>query len=192
MAGSEPHAPRHGQLCGGVVSVTYPADVPTPRSSQVRGWRITGDASARPGRPTPRPAQTIADPARPRDVVNHALAKRRVLSALRASGPFVPGIDGVRLEHLEADPYLMRAARHHGLITEAPCPVCARGVLRHVMYVYGDDLGEFAGRVRTPDELTTMAYEYGQFDVYVVEVCLECSWNHLHLTYRLGDGRAFP
>lgn len=181
-----------GERAGKPVEVTYPADVPSPRSSQVRGWRITGDPATRPGRPTPRPAQAVADPTRPRDVVDHALAKRRVLTTLRAGGVFVPGIDGMRTEHLEADPYLLRAARHHGQPTEIPCPVCSRGPLRYVTYVYGDELGEFAGRVRTQPELSEMAYEYGQFDVYVVEVCGDCSWNHLHLSYRLGDGRAFP
>jgi hypothetical protein len=33
-----------------------------------------------------------------------------------------------------------------------------------------------------------MAYEYGQFRVYVVEVCADCGWNHLTLSYILGDG----
>ena len=33
-----------------------------------------------------------------------------------------------------------------------------------------------------------MAYEHGQFRVYVVEVCTGCGWNHLTLSYVLGDG----
>jgi hypothetical protein len=33
-----------------------------------------------------------------------------------------------------------------------------------------------------------MAREHGEFRVYVVEVCQECSWNHLTLSYVLGDG----
>jgi hypothetical protein len=34
-----------------------------------------------------------------------------------------------------------------------------------------------------------MEQEFGEFSVYVVEVCRECSWNHLCATYLLGDGR---
>jgi hypothetical protein len=36
--------------------------------------------------------------------------------------------------------------------------------------------------------LPEMAREYGHFRVYIVEVCQKCSWNHLHLSYILGDG----
>ena len=34
-----------------------------------------------------------------------------------------------------------------------------------------------------------MAYEYGEFRVYVVEVCTTCHWNHLVTSYMLGDGQ---
>ena len=37
-------------------------------------------------------------------------------------------------------------------------------------------------------QLETMAREHGEFTVYVVEVCQGCSWNHLALSYVLGDG----
>ena len=33
-----------------------------------------------------------------------------------------------------------------------------------------------------------MAREHGEFTVYVVEVCQGCAWNHLTLSYVLGDG----
>ena len=33
-----------------------------------------------------------------------------------------------------------------------------------------------------------MQSEFGEFRVYVVEVCLECGWNHLSSSYLLGDG----
>jgi hypothetical protein len=33
-----------------------------------------------------------------------------------------------------------------------------------------------------------MEREYGEFSVYVVEVCRGCSWNHLCSTFILGDG----
>jgi hypothetical protein len=132
-----------------------------------------------------RPAQPVAEPARPREVIDHSLAKRRVLEAMRAGGPFMGDLFE---EYLQADTYLLRAAKHHGEATERPCPVCDKGPLRHVTYVFGDDLGEYTGRVKSSREVADMAFEYGEFRVYVVEVCSDCGWNHLHLSYALGDG----
>ena len=66
-------------------------------------------------------------------------------------------------------------------------------------YVYGDELGQYSGRVKTECELAEMAREHGEFRVYVVEVCAGpsagtlgsgggCGWNHLVQSYVLGDG----
>jgi hypothetical protein len=33
-----------------------------------------------------------------------------------------------------------------------------------------------------------MAREFGEFKVVVVEVCPACGWNHMILSYLLGDG----
>jgi hypothetical protein len=93
-----------------------------------------------------------------------------------------------REEHCDADPYLIRAARHHGEPTERPCPICRTHELVHVTYVFGDELGPYSGRVKSSPELPVMAYEHGQFRVYVVEVCSDCGWNHLTMSYVLGDG----
>ena len=54
--------------------------------------------------------------------------------------------------------------------------------------LYGDELGQYAGRVKRGPELTEMAAEYGEFRVYVVEVCQSCGWNHLATSYVLGTG----
>ena len=37
--------------------------------------------------------------------------------------------------------------------------------------------------------MARMQSEFGEFRVYVVEVCLGCGWNHLSASYLLGDGR---
>ena len=68
------------------------------------------------------------------------------------------------------------------------CPICRRTKLTHVTYVYGDELGPYAGRVKQEPELAEMASEYGEFRVYVVEVCQSCGWNHLASSYVLGTG----
>ncbi len=54
--------------------------------------------------------------------------------------------------------------------------------------VYGAELGQYEGRVKQTRELAEMAAEYGEFRVYVVEVCQSCAWNHLASSYVLGTG----
>jgi len=53
---------------------------------------------------------------------------------------------------------------------------------------FGDQLGQYSGRIKTPDELSEMEREFGEFRVYIVEVCRDCSWNHLCSSFVLGDG----
>jgi hypothetical protein len=114
--------------------------------------------------------------------VDYALQRRATLQALFHSGSLTC------TDVCDADPYLLRAARHHGEVTESLCPVCHRTPLTHVTYVFGDELGQYSGRIRATVELETMAREYGEFRVYVVEVCQRCSWNHLSSSFVLGDG----
>ena len=62
-------------------------------------------------------------------------------------------------------------------------------------YIYGDELGPYAGRIRKAEELTPMCSKFGEFRVYVVEVCPDCHWNYLIRAFSLGDGtprRAVP
>jgi hypothetical protein len=88
----------------------------------------------------------------------------------------------------DAHPYLLRAAKYHGEPTDERCPICRKTNVTHVTYVYGDELGQYAGRVKKTAELMEMAAEYGEFRVYVVEVCQSCGWNHLATSYVLGTG----
>jgi hypothetical protein len=66
--------------------------------------------------------------------------------------------------------------------------VCRKEVLTHVTYVFEDELGQYSGRIKATRELEPMAREFGEFRVYVVEVCRACAWNHLSSSYVLGDG----
>ena len=164
----------------------YPSHVERARGS-IRATRLGSGlpATAAP-KPGPRAGYAVADPAAPRGVVDHTLAKRQVVQVLRTS--LAP--DYEHAAHLDPDPYLFRAATHHGETTERPCPWCSKPGLVHVKYAYGDDLGDRAGQARGDAELVAMAMEFGEFDVWLVEVCPGCGWNHVHLTYTLGDGRA--
>jgi len=152
----------------------------TPRSQGIRGSRV-GGISQEPPRQVPYPQEDVADPTRPRHVLDYALARRSVLEHAKSDVL-------VREQMCDADPYLLRAAKHHGEQTERLCPICARSELVHVTYTYGDDLGFMSGRVHSSSDLPIMAFEYGHFWVYVVEVCSGCGWNHLHISYVLGDG----
>lgn len=118
-------------------------------------------------------------------VVDYGLARRAALAELTSGGLTVA-------DACDAHPYLLRAAKYHGEATADLCPVCRKERLTHVTYVYGDELGRYAGRVKVADELAEMAREFAEFRVYVVEVCQSCAWNHLTLSYVLGHGDTAP
>jgi hypothetical protein len=116
-----------------------------------------------------------------RSVVDYGLARRATLASVYAGHTPVTDV-------CDAHPYLQRAAKFHGEPTETRCPICRKAKLTHVTYVYGEELGQYEGRVKRAPELDEMAGEYGEFRVYVVEVCQNCAWNHLATSYVLGTG----
>ncbi|SCL15799.1 hypothetical protein GA0070624_0827 [Micromonospora rhizosphaerae] len=119
-----------------------------------------------------------------RQVVDYSLQKRAVLRELLA------GRVGT-YDVCDASPYLKNAARFHGEPTEERCPICRSENLIHVHYIYGDELKQSAGQARTRAELPVLAMTLREFQVYVVEVCLGCDWNHLVEQFLLGrDGLA--
>lgn len=117
-----------------------------------------------------------------REVVDYALQRRNTLRALRSRvRTLTPA------EACDADPILIRSALHHGEPHSAPCPICqSRMVLLN--YVFGSQLGQYSGRIRSTAELDEMQSEFGEFKVRVVEVCHECGWNHMIQSFLLGDG----
>jgi hypothetical protein len=89
----------------------------------------------------------------------------------------------------DAHPYLRMAAKRHGLLTQRDCPMCRRDKVHELQYTFGDQLGQYSGRIKNDSELDEMQSEFGEFRVYVVEVCLGCGWNHLTASFLLGDGQ---
>ncbi|MEV0197991.1 DUF5318 family protein [Nonomuraea sp. NPDC050691] len=116
-----------------------------------------------------------------RRVVDCGLAERGVVHDPR-SGHRSPG------EVCDAQPYLLRAARQFGEPTERLCPVCERRNVTNVTYVYGDSLGRHAGQAKATSDLVEMDHDDDEFRVYVVEVCQGCSWNHMTVSFVLGNG----
>lgn len=118
-----------------------------------------------------------------REVVDYSLQRRNTISALRRRVRTLTPSDAC-----DGDPMLIRAALHHGEPTDQRCPICAATPLVQLNYVFGDQLGQYSGRIKTTVELTEMQDEFGEFKVCVVEVCTDCGWNHMILSYLLGDG----
>jgi hypothetical protein len=124
------------------------------------------------------PTQQRAETATP--LVDYTLARRSVLASLRRGRLTTTDV-------CDAHPELLRAARNIGEVLESPCPVCSHSSLRVVRYVYGDELRHNNGRVVYPKEwLRELAASHERFTCYVVEVCIDCSWNHLVRSYSAG------
>ena len=135
------------------------------------------------GSPSRQSPRTLLPMWSQREVIDYALQRRSTLQALRR-----PGRTLARQEACDADPMLIRAAKHHGEPSNVNCPVCESEDLVNLHYVFGDQLGQYSGRIKRTTELEEMAHEFGEFKVVVVEVCPACGWNHMILSYLLGDG----
>lgn len=117
-----------------------------------------------------------------RSVIDYTMQRRAKLSTLHRGG--VPAFDDL----CDADPYTLLAAKHHGEPVDTPCPVCRRAEMAHLSYVFGDELGQYSGRIKSSHDIEEMAHEHGEIRVYVLEVCKACAWNHLVESYIVGDG----
>ena len=112
--------------------------------------------------------------------MDYGLARRATIASLRRGALHTTEI-------CDAHPELMRAARNIGSEAKGRCPVCSHHTLRRVRYVYGDELRHDNGRVVYPEAwLDELAGRHEQFTCYVVEVCVDCAWNHLLRSYLAG------
>jgi hypothetical protein len=136
--------------------------VPTLAAVRQQQWPVPA------GAPTHTTARRAGRP-----TVDYALVRRAALADLRAGRRD-------RDEVCDAHPELIRAGRHVGERLDADCPVCGHAGLRLVSYVYGDALRHANGRcIASDQELAKLDATHDEFSRYVVEVCLECHWNHL-------------
>lgn len=118
-----------------------------------------------------------------RGEIDYALQRRNTLRALKGRTRTLG-----RSDVCDADPLLIRSALHHGEPHEVPCPICEGDQMVLLRYVFGSQLGQYSGRIKSSAELVEMQTEFGEFRVCVVEVCHACGWNHMINSYLLGDG----
>jgi hypothetical protein len=114
--------------------------------------------------------------------IDYRMARRAVLRDVE-TGLRSPG------DVCDAHPDLVRAGRNLGEEIDDGCPICETGALRLVTYVFGRRIGRHSGRVVPRHDLGSVTQRYGPVTVYTVEVCTDCSWNHLRESYAIGRGR---
>ena len=84
-----------------------------------------------------------------------------------------------RLDVCDAQSELLRVAKHLGWPTETECPICEQTRLVNVSFAFGPRLPPGGRAVSTQAELRAIARTSDDVFFYVVEVCVECGWNHL-------------
>jgi hypothetical protein len=113
-------------------------------------------------------------------VVDYSLARRSVIASVRRGLLSTTDV-------CDAHPELLRAAKNIGEHAQGVCPICSHEALRNVRYVYGEHLGRDNGRVVYPaDWLQDLVRDHEQFTCYLVEICIDCQWNHLLRSYVAG------
>jgi hypothetical protein len=111
--------------------------------------------------------------------VDYRLARNSIVSEFRKGRL-------TRLDVCDAHPELLRAAINVGEESREDCPICEESKVRLVSYVFGSRLPPGGKCVSTKGELAKLARGSADLSCYVVEVCPNCSWNHLAQTFSLG------
>src|SRR3954466_988288 len=121
-------------------------------------------------------------PAGAAGTVDYRLARQALVSEFRKKRL-------AQHEECDAHPELVRAARECGEATAIGCPICEAANVVLVSYVFGPRLPAFGRCITSKDELAKLSRRADDLTCYVVEVCPECSWNHLARAFPLGRGR---
>ena len=97
-----------------------------------------------------------------------------------------------RLDVCDAHPELMRVARNLGRVTEVDCPICEESKLVHVAFAFGPRLPAGGRALGMDGEMRSLARSRNDVAFYVVEVCPQCSWNHLLRMFTSPAARTRP
>ena len=111
-------------------------------------------------------------------VIDYRLTRQRLLEQFRQGRI-------ARSEICDAHPELERVARNCGRSTDVRCPVCDHSNVVLCTYAFGPRLGPSGRFVADSAEMDKLRSKSGTFTCYVVEVCPECSWNHLARSFEL-------
>jgi hypothetical protein len=111
--------------------------------------------------------------------VDYRLARNAVVSEFRKKRLS-------RHEVCDAHPELIRAAKNVGAPRVEECPICEGANLCTVSYVFGSRLPAHGRCLTSGQELLKLSQRPTELTCYVVEVCPDCSWNHLTRTFPVG------
>ena len=91
-----------------------------------------------------------------------------------------------RTDVCDAQPELLRAARNVGEERREPCPICEDCQVVLVSFAFGPRLPAHGRCITTKKELARLRGHAEVVTCYVVEVCPDCAWNQLVLTFSVG------
>jgi Family of unknown function (DUF5318) len=97
-----------------------------------------------------------------------------------------------RLDVCDAQPELLRVARNLGRSSEVECPICEDAKLVHVSFAFGPRLPPSGRPLATNAELQSLARAKDEVAFYIVEVCVDCGWNHLLRMFNAQTARRRP
>jgi Family of unknown function (DUF5318) len=156
------------------ISSEHPSRRPANRFRR----RNTGIVGAQMFRPEAIRGVTVTQPG----TVDYRLARQALVSEFRKKRL-------AQHEVCDAHPELVRAARECGEPTSILCPICEATNVVLVSYVFGPRLPAFGRCITSKDELAKLSRRADDLACYVVEVCPDCSWNHLARAFPVGRGR---
>ncbi|HLG91424.1 MAG TPA: DUF5318 family protein [Acidimicrobiales bacterium] len=91
-----------------------------------------------------------------------------------------------RADICDAHPELLRVAQNFGQPSAEACPICSGSSLVNVSYAFGPRLPPGGRCVESSEQLANLAARAARLACYVVEVCPDCSWNHLRQMFVVG------
>jgi hypothetical protein len=97
-----------------------------------------------------------------------------------------------RTDVCDAHPELLRAARNCGSPKTDECPICESENLTLVSYVFGSRMPAHGRCLTSAAEFAQLSRRPTTLTCYVVEVCPDCSWNHLARAFPVGGRRSAP
>lgn len=130
----------------------------------------------------PESLRGMRGPSTPSGQIDYRLVRRRTIDDFKRGRLS-------RADVCDAQPELLRAARNVGEERRETCPICDEAQLVLVSFAFGPRLPAHGRCITTKKELTRLSGRAESVTCYVVEVCPDCAWNQLVLTFPLG-GRA--